>query len=149
MLVLRPGKTAFDTVDHNLLWNKFYGMGYRCLINQLSKTYLTNILRKFKWRERSHFLTLTMLVTLRINFVTAFIWYVGVGDLATETLHSSCALYADDAALTSFEKIYCIRLQIQQIKKRKYKSYSSGTKSNQMQNVLSILVLLLTTSVTY
>ena len=91
-------KKAFDTVDHSILLEKLWRMGFRGPINTILKSYLTNRKQKIRCGDtESSFLPLRIDVT-QGSILGPLLFILYVSDLPEATANLTMTLYADDTA---------------------------------------------------
>ena len=92
-------KKAFDTVDHSILVEKLWRMGFRGPLNTLLKSYLTNRKQKMRCGDtESSFLPLRIGVA-KGSILGPLLFILYVNDLPEATANLTMTLYADDKVL--------------------------------------------------
>ena len=97
--ILLDLKKALDTVDHSILVERLWRMGFRGPINTLLKSYLTNRKQKIRCRDAvSSFLPLRIVVP-QGSILGPLLFILYVNDLSEARAKLTMALYAEYTAL--------------------------------------------------
>ena len=103
-------KKAFDTVDHSILVEKLWRMGFCGPINTLLKSYLTNRKQKIRCGDtESSFLPLRIGVP-QGSILGPLMFILYVNDLPEATANLTMTLYIDDTALIQLSQSDLLQL---------------------------------------
>ena len=103
-------KKALDTVDHSILVEKLWRMGFHGPVNTLLKSYLTNRKQKIRCGDtESSFLPLRIGVP-QGSILGQILFILYVNDLPEATANLTMTLYADDTALIQLSQSYLSQL---------------------------------------